>query len=328
MANLETQYLGLTLRNPIIAGSSGMSLKMDNLLEMEKNGVGAIVLKSLFEEQIRFEFKKQMVDTANNINYPEAEDYIKQYTEQNEVEKYLNFIREAKKQISVPIIASINCYSATDWVEFAKKIEDAGADALELNIFLLPSDENTNAASIEEQYSNIIDRVLENTSLPVAVKLGNYFTDLSRFMVQLSWKKIKGMVLFNRPFSPDININELKITATNMFSNKEEISTSLRWIAMLSGKVHADLCASTGIHDGAGVVKQLLAGANAIQVASVLYQKGIGEIKNMLVFVEDWMNKNNYKTIDEFRGKMSYKTSTNPAAYERVQFMKYYSGIE
>lgn len=328
MANLETQYLGLTLRNPIIAGSSGMSLKMDNLLEMEKNGVGAIVLKSLFEEQIRFEFKKQMVDAANNINYPEAEDYIKQYTEQNEVEKYLNFIREAKKQISVPIIASINCYSATDWVEFAKKIEDAGADALELNIFLLPSDENVNAASIEEQYSNIIDRVLENTSLPVAVKLGNYFTDLSRFMVQLSWKKIKGMVLFNRPFSPDININELKITATNMFSNKEEISTSLRWIAMLSGKVHADLCASTGIHDGAGVVKQLLAGANAIQVASVLYQKGIGEIKNMLVFVEDWMNKNNYKTIDEFRGKMSYKTSTNPAAYERVQFMKYYSGIE
>lgn len=328
MANLETQYLGLTLRNPIIAGSSGMSLKIENLLEMEKNGVGAIVLKSLFEEQIRFEFKKQMVDANSNISYPEAEDYIKQYTEQNEVEKYLNFIREAKKQISVPIIASINCYSATDWVEFAKKIEEAGADALELNIFLLPSDENANAAAIEKQYSDIIDRVLENTNLPVAIKLGNYFTDLSRFMVQLSWKKIKGLVLFNRPFSPDFNINDMKVTATNMFSHKEEISTSLRWIALLSGKVHSDLCASTGIHDGAGVVKQLLAGANAVQVASVLYQKGIGEIKTMLAFVEEWMDKNNYKSIDDFRGKMSYKTSSNPAAYERVQFMKYYSGIE
>lgn len=328
MANLESQYLGIKLRNPLIAGSSGLSLKVENLVELEKNGIGAIVLKSLFEEQIRFEYKKQMVDNQNHIAYPEADDYIRQYTVENEVEKYLSYITEAKKAVTVPIIASINCYSASDWVSFAKKIEQAGADALELNIFLLPSDEKVTAAAIEKQYADIIDRVLENTNIPVAVKLSSYFTDLSRFMVQLSWKKIKGLVLFNRAFSPDININDLKITATNMYSNKEEISTSLRWVALLSDKVQCDLCASTGIHDGAGVIKQLLAGAKAVQLTSVLYQKGLGEVKTILAFVEDWMTKNNYKSIDEFRGKMSFKATSNPAGYERVQFMKYFSGIE
>lgn len=328
MANLETQYLGLKLRNPLIAGSSGFNQKIENLIELEKNGIGAIVLKSLFEEQIRFEYKKQMVDAQNHIAYPEADDYIRQYTMQNEVEKYLSFIAEAKKAVSVPIIASVNCYSASEWVTFAKRIEEAGADAIELNIFLLPSDETTTATSIEKQYTDIVDKVLENTNLPVAVKLGSYFTDLSRFFVQLSWKKIKGLVLFNRPFSPDINIDDFKITATNMFSHDGEISTSLRWIALLSDKVQCDLCASTGIHDGAGVVKQILAGAASTQIASILYKKGPSEVRNILSFVEQWMDKNQFASLNDFRGKMSYKSSANPAGFERVQFMKYFSGIE
>jgi len=327
MANLETTYLGLKLRNPIIAGSSGLSLKKENLLEMEKQGVGAIVLKSLFEEQIRFEYAKQMVD-ANNIGYPEADDYIRQYTEHNEMEKYLNLISEAKKTVSVPVIASINCYSASDWVKFTEKIEKAGADALELNIFLLPSDEKVKAESIEDQYIHIIDKVLENTKIPVAVKLGYYFTDLAHFVVKLSWKKIAGLVLFNRPYSPDINIKQQSIIHTGVFSRPDDISLPLRWIALLSDKVQADICASTGVHNGEGVVKQILVGAKAVQVASVLYQKGIAEISKMTTFLNDWMDANGYKTIEDFRGKMSYKMHESPAGFERVQFMKYYSGIE
>ncbi|HPB02239.1 MAG TPA: diguanylate cyclase, partial [Bacteroidales bacterium] len=186
MANLETSYLGLKLKSPIIAGSSGLSLKIENLVEMEKNGAGAIVLKSLFEEQIRFEYAKQMSD-ATNLGYPEADDYIRQYTEHNELDKYLKLIADAKKAVSVPIIASVNCYSDSDWVKFAEKLEKAGADAIELNIYHLPSDERINADAIEEQYAAIIDHVTANTNIPVAVKPSSYFTDLAHFVVKLSW---------------------------------------------------------------------------------------------------------------------------------------------
>ncbi|HPF00423.1 MAG: dihydroorotate dehydrogenase-like protein [Bacteroidales bacterium] len=327
MANLETSYLGLKLKSPIIAGSSGLSLKIENLVEMEKNGAGAIVLKSLFEEQIRFEYAKQMSD-ATNLGYPEADDYIRQYTEHNELDKYLKLIADAKKAVSVPIIASVNCYSDSDWVKFAEKLEKAGADAIELNIYHLPSDERINADAIEEQYAAIIDHVTANTNIPVAVKLSSYFTDLAHFVVKLSWKKPQGIVLFNRPFSPDINITKQSIVGTGVFSHKDEISLPLRWIALLSDKVQTDLCSSTGVHDGEGVVKMLLVGAKAVQVTSALYQKGIAEISKMNAFLSDWMDKNNYKSIDDFRGKMSYKAHSNPAAFERVQFMKYYSGIE
>ena len=327
MANLETSYLGLKLKSPIIAGSSGLSLKIENLVEMEKNGVGAIVLKSLFEEQIRFEYAKQMAD-ENNIGYPEADDYIRQYTEHNELEKYLKLIADAKKTVSVPVIASINCYSDSDWVKFTEKIEKAGANALELNIFLLPSDEKVKAEAIEDQYTKIIDKVMANTKIPVAIKLGSCFTDLAHYVVKLSWRKMGGIVLFNRSFSPDINITKQTIVGTGIFSHREDITLPLRWIALLSDKVQTDLCSSTGVHDGEGVVKMLLVGAKAVQVASVLYQKGIGEISKMNAFLNDWMDKNNYKSIEDFRGKMSYKAHSNPAAFERVQFMKFYSGIE
>ncbi len=327
MANLETNYLGLKLKSPIIAGSSGLSLKIENLIEIEKSGAGAIVLKSLFEEQIRYEYAKQMAD-ENNIGYPEADDYIRQYTEQKELERYLTLIVEAKKAVSIPVIASINCYSDSDWVKFTEKIEKAGADALELNIFMLPFDENLTADVIENQYAKIIDKVIANTNIPIAVKLGTFFTDMAHFMVKLSWKKLGGIVLFNRSLSPDININKQTLIGTNVFSHPEDITLPLRWIGLLSDKVHTDLCSSTGVHDGEGVVKMLLVGAKAVQVVSVLYKKGIGEISKMNAFLNEWMDKNNYKCIDDFRGKMSYKSHSSPAGYERVQFMKYYSGIE
>lgn len=328
MSKLAVNYLGLSLKNPIIAGSSGLNKNISNLIELEQKGVGAIVLKSLFEEQIKFEYMKHMAQYNDTYAYPEADDYIREYTEMNEMEKYLDFIKEAKSKLSIPIIASINCISSSDWVDFAKQIEDAGADALELNIFILPSDEKLTAAEIESKYKGIVDAVLEKTKLPLAIKLGYHFTDMARFMTQLSWTDIKGLVLFNRTFSPDIDIENFKITAGNVFSTGAELSTSLRWVALLSDKVRCDISASTGVHSGEAIIKQILAGATTVQLSSVLYKKGFEVIEEMLKFVEEYMDKHNFKSIEEFKGKMSYKTSTNPAAYERVQFMKHFAGIE
>jgi len=328
MSKLAVNYLGLNLKNPIIAGSSGLNKNISNLIELEQKGVGAVVLKSLFEEQIKFEYMKQMAQYDNSFAYPEADDYIREYTEMNELDKYLDFIREAKSKLSIPVIASINCISSSDWVEFATKIEEAGADALELNIFILPSDEKLTAEEIEAKYKEISNAVLKKTKLPVAIKLGHHFTDMARFMTQLSWTDIKGLVLFNRSFSPDIDIDNFKITSGSVFSSETDLSNTLRWVALLSDKVQCDISASTGVHSGEALVKQILAGATTVQISSVLYKKGFAVVEEMLKFLEDYMDKHNFKTIADFKGKMSYKESTNPAAFERVQFMKHFSGIE
>ncbi|PLW92260.1 MAG: diguanylate cyclase [Marinilabiliales bacterium] len=328
MSKLAVNYLGLNLKNPIIAGSSGLNKNIENLIELEQKGVGAVVLKSLFEEQIKFEYMKQMSQYNDTYAYPEADDYIREYTEMNEMDKYIDFIREAKSKLSIPVIASINCISSSDWVEFATKIEDAGADALELNIFILPSDEKLDAKEIEERYRDIVDAVLKKTKLPLAIKLGYHFTDMARFMTQLSWGDVKGLVLFNRAFSPDIDIDNFKITAGNVFSSEAELSTSLRWVALLSDKVRCDISASTGAHSGEAIIKQILAGATTVQISSVLYKKGFGVVEEMVEFLNQYMDKHGFKTIEDFKGKMSFKESTNPAAYERVQFMKHFAGIE
>ncbi len=328
MSKLAVNYLGINLKNPIIAGSSGLNKDIKNLIELEQKGVGAIVLKSLFEEQIKLEQKKQMSQYEDMYGYPEADDYIQQYTEMSEIDKYINTIKEAKSKLSIPIIASVNCVSSSGWIDFVKKIEDAGADALELNIFILPSDEKLKADEIEKKYKNIVDEVLKKTKLPVAIKLGYHFTDMARFITQLSWTDIKGLVLFNRTFSPDIDIDKFKISSGNTFSTPAEISTSLRWVALLSDKVHCDISASTGVHDGKGVIKQILAGATTVQIVSAFYKNGFDLIPEMLKFIEEYMDKHGFKTLNDFKGKMSYKASNNPAAYERVQFMKHFAGIE
>ncbi|NLL27276.1 MAG: dihydroorotate dehydrogenase-like protein [Bacteroidales bacterium] len=325
MANIEAKYMGLKLKSPVIVGSSGLSLKKENIIEMEKSGAGAIVLKSLFEEQIRFEYIKQM---QGNTDYPDADAYIRQYTMQNAMDNYLELISNAKKTVSIPIIASVNCYSDSEWQNFTDKFEKAGADALEINIFHLPSDENIDAKEIEEKYYRIVDNILQKISIPVSIKIGSYFTDLARFVIQLSHKKIGGLVLFNRAYSPNIDIEKQSIIYSNVFSNESDVSLPIRWTALLSGKTKCDICATTGIHSGEDVVKLLLVGANAVQVTSLLYKKGINEISKLNDFLCNWMDKNNYKSIDDFRGKMSFKAKENAAAFERVQFMKYYSGIE
>ncbi|HSG67520.1 MAG TPA: dihydroorotate dehydrogenase-like protein, partial [Bacteroidales bacterium] len=278
MANLSTSYMGFELKNPIIVGSSGLTNSLENIIEIEKNGAAAVVLKSLFEEQINHMINKAMHSGPDNFSYPEAEDYISNYTKTNDVDNYLKLIRAAKAAVQIPVIASINCISSADWISFATKIQEAGADGLELNIFILPSDPKRDALQNEAIYFDIIEKVKKEVTIPIAIKISSYFSGLANMALKLSWTGIKGMVLFNRFFSPDIDIDNFKVTATNVFSHPEELAISLRWVAMLSSRLHCDVAASTGVHDGPAVIKQLLAGAKAVQLSTVLYKKGFEQI--------------------------------------------------
>jgi len=320
--------MGLKLKNPIIVGSSGLTNSVENVKEIAKEGAGAVVLKSLFEEQINQAASHTFDQGEFNNYYPEAQDYIQNYSTENDVTTYLSLIKDCKSSVDIPIIASINCMSSSEWVSFAKKIEDAGADALELNIFVLPSDPNKSGSDNEKVYFDIIEKVKEIVSIPIALKLSYYFSGLAKTIEMLSWTGIKSLVLFNRFFSPDIDIDKMEIKSSNVFSSPAEIVTSLRWVAMLSDNVKCDIAASTGVHNGESVIKQLLVGAKVVQIASVLYKKGFKEIPIMLKDIDNWMTENSFDEIDDFRGRMSLKKSHNPAAYERVQFMKYFSGIE
>jgi dihydroorotate dehydrogenase (fumarate) len=328
MSLLQTSWMGLTLKSPVIAGSSGMTKTIDNLIEIEKNGAGAVVLKSLFEEQISNDMNRNLSEAHDASVYPEAFDYISNYAQTSAIDEYLTLIEEAKKKISIPVIASVNCVSDSDWINYAKKFQQAGADGLELNIFILPSDMYRTPDDIEKTYLKILENVQKHVSIPVSVKIGEYFTSLAKTVVTLSWTGIKGIVLFNRTYSPDIDINTMQVTSTNVFSTPEEVSHPLRWIALLSDKSHCDLGGSTGVHNGEAAVKLLLAGASSVQICSVLYKKKFEVISEINNFIEEWMKKNNFTSIADFKGKMSYKNITNPAAYERVQFMKYFAGIE
>lgn len=324
MLNLEVTYLGLKLKNPIIVSSSGLTSSVEKIKKIEKSGAGAVVLKSLFEEQINYEAGSLIM----NHDYPEAEDYIKNYTKEHGVGEYLKLIQEAKKAVSIPVIASINCVSANNWVRFTKEIEQAGADALELNVFSLPVDRNLEAVDYEKVYIELASKIKSVTSLPVAMKIGNHFTNPVNLVYKLFSLGIKGVVLFNRFYEPDIDIDKFSLTAAEVFSTPSEIRQNLRWVAIISDKVNQiDISASTGIHSGEAVVKQLLAGAETVQVCSVLYKNGIDHIGNLLKDMEGWMTKNNFNSINDFRGRMSYQSIPDPVLYERSQFMKYFSSV-
>lgn len=328
MTDLSTSYMGLTLRNPVIVGSSGLTRTVDQLIKAEEKGAGAVVLKSLFEEQIKFEIRKVFSYDDVQSAYTEADDYIRNYSRTQTIDEYLKVIKNAKEKLSIPVIASINCVSADEWPAFAKEIEKAGADALELNIFVLPADIDMPGVEYEKLYFHIIENVKKQVQIPISLKISYHFSGLAELVKKISWSGVQGIVLFNRFFNPDFDLEKFNVKPGNLYSTPEEISTSLRWIAILSDRVQADLCASTGVHDGYGVVKQLLAGAHAVQICSTLYKNGFDQISLIINQLQSWMEKNNFSRITDFRGKMSYKKSEDPAVYQRVQFMKHFAGID
>ncbi|MDC0584517.1 dihydroorotate dehydrogenase-like protein [Bacteroidales bacterium] len=325
MANLSVKYAGLTLKSPVIISSSGITSNIQKIESLSDMNAGAIVLKSLFEEQINHESSSLM----NNEDFPEAADYIFNYTRSNSLQSYLELIEASKSRTDIPILASINCVSGNEWIDYAKKIEDAGADALELNIFLLPNDKEKKAKYYEENYLDIVTKVIEKVKIPVTVKLGMYFTNMLHIIDELYKRGVKGVVLFNRFYSPDIDIHKMEITSSEVFSTENDIRHSLRWIGLASSvNKEIDLSASTGVHNGEGVIKQLLAGASAVQVCSTLYKNGIDIVEEIVNDVEKWMDDKGFKSITEFKGKLNYGNIPNPEMYERAQFMKYFASID
>lgn len=327
MADLTTTYLGLKLKNPIIAGSCGITSSFDSIKKLVDNGIAAVVLKSLFEEQILYNANQKAYQSE--LYYPEAYDYIKNYSKLNDVANYLNLINYAKKQTNIPIIASINCVSPNEWVRFAKEIENAGADALELNIMILSSNPKLSSQEHEKIMFDIIQEVRNHTKIPIAVKINSHISGLANFIQKLDWSKlIQGIVLFNRQYSPDIDLEQMKIVSSNVFSSPNDYTESLRWVAIMSDKINMNIAATTGIWEAKTVIKQILAGANAVQIASVLYKNGPSYIQTMLNEIEQWMKFKGYNSLNEFKGLMSKEKIHLPSAFERIQFMRYYSKIE
>jgi dihydroorotate dehydrogenase (fumarate) len=324
MADLRTKYMDLELKNPIIIGSSGLTDNVDSIKKLAQNGAAAVVLKSLFEEQIIMEIEKNLNNYNPSHSHTETEDYLSYFEKKHHLEKYLNLIKAAKKAVDIPIIASVNCRTASEWVKFAKEIEKAGADGLELNIFMLPSD--LKKGIDEKIYFQIIKEVRAQVKIPIAVKIGYYFNNLAQHIVQLSHSDVNGLVLFNRTYDPDVDINKQELIAGDSLSCKEDIAQSLRWIGIVAENTDCSLAASGGVHDSQGVIKELLVGADAVQMVSVLYKKSPELITTVLEELHNWMDKNNYSSIAEFKGKLARKEIANPQFYERVQFMKYLQG--
>ncbi len=344
MADLSTNYLGLKLKNPVIVGSSGMSGTVAGVKHAAENGAGAVVLKSIFEEQILHEMDGYLNESQNDngnsfhkgyqsvlnereYDYDEAYQYLTDHAKDLTLRKFLSFVAEAKKAVDIPVIASINCTSAYDWHYFARRIEEAGADALELNVYVLGSNTMKNSAENEKVYFDIIEAVLKQVKIPVSLKMGFYFSGLATTAIELSKTGIGGLVLFNRPFHPDIDINSLETHAKYMLSDPSEYSHVLRWIALLSGRTECQLVATTGIHTAETAIKQLLAGATAVEVVSAMYKHGYPVISEIVNGIGKWMDEKGYATIDDFRGKMNQQSIKNPAEFERVQFMRLYSEI-
>jgi len=326
MDKLETTYLGLKLKNPIVAASSGLTSSVEKIVELEKAGIGAIVLKSIFEEQINGEVTSMLSKDTQNSGYPEAEDYIKGYLRDNTIKKHIELIESAKKAVNIPVIASVNCVSPDEWTSFSKDFQDAGADALELNIFYIPTDRHEKPGVVEQLYIDVLRKVKSQVSIPVAVKFGIYHSNILGMAEKLKANGASGIVMFNRFYEPDINVDTLEMTSSEVFSSPSDIRRSLRWVGMVSSAVsNLDIAASTGIHDGNAVLKQLLAGAQVAQLCSTLYLHGVNVVPEMLTVISDFMKKWNFKKIDDFRGRLSYKNIPDPMLYERSQFMKYFS---
>lgn len=322
MATLETTFAGLKLRNPIIVSSSGLTDSAVKNQKLYEAGAGAIVLKSLFEEQIMME-----ADWLGDPNmYPEGSDYLVGYIREHKLGEYLNLIKESKKVCNIPIIASINCYQDADWIEFATKIEEAGADAIEINILALQTDIKYTYGEFEQRHIDILSHVKKTVNIPVIMKLGDNLTNPITLIDQLYANGAAAVVMFNRFYQPDIDIERMMQTSGNVFSTEADLSKSLRWIGIASAAIsNMDYAVSGGIHAPEGVVKAILAGASAVEICSVLYQNSSTIIEEYIRFLNLWMDRKGMETINQFKGMLNVSDLNGVNTFERTQFLKYFS---
>ncbi len=334
--DLTTNYMGLALENPIIAGSSGFTGSVDKVKALADSGAGAVVLKSIFEEEVRYEYADFMKDFKDAPGAPpffehdgrlSPVEYYDYLIREENLKKYIALIEGAKAAVRIPVIASINCFfHSVEWLAYAGHLERAGADALELNMFFPPTDFAHSAEEKEALYFSIVEKVTGAVKIPVALKISPYFTNLGPMIQRLSRTGIGALVLFNRFFSPDFDIEKIEVKPSFVFSTPADLAMPLRWIAIMANKVDCQLAASTGVHDAAAVVKLLLAGADAVQTASGVYQNGPQHLKTLREGLEAWMAGKRFKRLADFKGRLSQAKSTNPAIYERAQFMRYFGG--
>jgi dihydroorotate dehydrogenase (fumarate) len=322
--DLSTTYLGLNLKSPIVPSAGPLSTNIDNIKAMEDAGAGAVVLYSLFEEEIEHEAEELDHYTLDNTDsFPEAQSFFPiPYDIKIGGEEYLNHVRKAKEAVNIPVIGSLNGKKLGGWVDYAKKIEQAGADALELNIYILSANSNKTSSTIENSYLEIVKSVLQGVSIPVAVKLHPFFTSVSELAGQLDNVGVKGLVLFNRFYQPDIDLDNLEVVPNVLLSTPMDLRLPLRWTAILYGQVKADLAATSGIYSGQDALKMIMAGSKVTQMLSCLLKNGIPHIKVVINEMVQWMEEHEYDSLNTMRGSMSYVNIADPAQFERANYMK------
>lgn len=324
MVDLTTTYLGLQLKNPLVASPSPLTEKVENVKRMEEAGIAAIVMYSLFEEQIIHEsLELDHFLNRGTETYAESLTYFPDIGRYSLApDKYLERLEKNKRAVNIPMMGSLNGVSTGGWIEYARKIQDAGADALELNIYYLPTDLNLTSAEMEDNYLKLVSDVRAKVSIPLAVKLAPYFTALPNFANRLVEAGANGLVLFNRFYQPDFDLENLEVAPNLVLSNSNELRLPLRWIAILHGKVKADLALTSGVHNGEDAIKAMMAGANVAMTTSALLKRGTSAISQILTGMEEWMTEHEYTSITQMRGSMSQGAVAEPSSFERANYMK------
>lgn len=328
--DLRTTYMGLSLNSPIVVSACTLSEDVNNILRMEDAGAGAVVLFSLFEEQIQREYRQyeKAVAATSNV-FAEASDYFPDLDEYHVgTSQYLDLIRRAKARVDIPIIASLNATTPEGWVEYAHQMVEAGADGLEINVFWIPADPRLSSEQVEQRYVDIIKAVKKHVDIPVAIKLNPYFSAMGAMAQRLYYAGADGLVLFNRFYQPDFDIRKLRVLSDLQYSAPNEIRLPLLWIAILYGRVPVSLAATTGVQGAEEVIKYLLAGADVAMTASSLYKYGIDHLRVITGDLLAWMKEMGFNSIDAFKGAMSQQHVSDPTAYERANYIKILEGAK
>jgi dihydroorotate dehydrogenase (fumarate) len=322
--DLTTRYLGLNLQTPLVPSASPLSNKIEGIKRLEDAGASAVVLHSLFEEQVKSELDEVQAHLMyGSDSFPESLTFFPQPAEFiTGPEEYLNKIRKAKESVQIPIIASLNCSAIGGWVDYAKKIQQAGADALELNIYFIPTQMDCTSVEIEQTYLDIVQAVQAVVHIPVALKLSPFFSNMANMARRLDQLGVGGLVLFNRFYQPDIDLDALEVQAGVNLSTAQDMLLPLRWIAILYGRVKADLAATSGIHSARDAIKMLMAGADIVMLCSVLLKNGLDSIRGIETDMSNWLSEHDYESVRQLQGSMSQKNCSDPSAFERAHYMR------
>lgn len=324
MVDLTTRYLGMTLRSPLVVSASPLSERIFNIKQMEDAGAGAVVLHSLFQEQLEQEQRELHHHTTYGTeSFAEALTYFPEPTSFHlGPDAYLKHIRKAKDTVDIPVIASLNGSTLGGWINFARLIEDAGADALELNLYSIPADVNITGGAVEARYLEVVAAVREAVSIPLAIKLSPFFSNMANMARRFDEVGANALVLFNRFYQPDIDLENLEVYPHVLLSTPQDLRLPLRWIAILYGRIRADLAATSGVHQAEDVLKMLMAGANVTMMASALLKNGIDHLRIVEADLVRWMEEHEYESVQQMQGSMSQQHAGNPSAFERAQYMR------